>query len=202
MIKIGITGGVGCGKSSVLAYLREHTQCRIVLADEAGHLVKEKGTQCYDQLVKLLGKDILMEDGGIDRAKMAALVFAHDHLLKQVNAIIHPAVKTYIRQEMDREEAAGEAEVFFLEAALLIEAGYLPWLDELWYVYSEETVRKQRLKQGRNYTEEKCEQIMAKQLADKEFRRYAQVVIDNSADFEQTKVLLAQEAKRLRIWKE
>lgn len=202
MIKIGITGGVGCGKSSVLAYLREHTWCRIVLADEVGHLVKEKGTQCYDQLVKLLGKDILMEDGVIDRTKMAALVFAHDHLLKQVNGIIHPAVKTYIRQEMDREEAAGEVEVFFLEAALLIEAGYLPWLDELWYVYSEETVRKQRLKQGRNYTEEKCEQIMAKQLADKEFRRYAQVVIDNSADFEETKVLLAQEAKRLRIWKE
>ena len=201
MIKIGITGGIGCGKSRVLSYLAEHTRCRIVLADEAGHLVKEKGTRCYQQLLELLGAGILEADGSIHRGKMAEMIFSDEELLKQVNGIIHPAVKEYIHEAIQEEEA-GNVEVFFLEAALLIEAGYLPWLDELWYIYSDEAIRRERLRANRNYSEEKITQIMAKQLTENEFRKYAQAVIDNSKDFADTAVQLEREAKRLQVWKD
>ncbi|MBQ9991599.1 MAG: dephospho-CoA kinase [Lachnospiraceae bacterium] len=199
MIKIGVTGGVGCGKSKVLSYLAEHTGCRIILADEVGHLVKEKGTRCYHRLIQVLGTEILEEDGRIHRGKMAELIFADDKLLKEVNGIIHPAVEEYIQKIMGEEEKSGKTEVFFLEAALFIEAGYLPWVDELWYIYSREAVRRQRLKENRNYTEEKITQIMASQRTEEEFRKYASVVIDNSGDFADTAGQIKLQAERLQI---
>lgn len=202
MIKIGITGGVGCGKSRVLSYLGEHTKSRILLADEVAHLVKEPGTQCYHRLVELLGVQILTEDGSIHREKMAELIFGNEGILKQVNEILHPAVKAYILEAMKVEEEAGKTAVFFLEAALLIEAGYLPWLDELWYIYSDEEVRRKRLRESRNYSEEKILQIMEKQLKEEEFRKYAGVVIDNSKEFTWTCRQLEKEARRLQIWQD
>ena len=202
MIKIGITGGVGCGKSKVLKYIEGHTRSRILLADEVAHLVKEPGTGCYRQLVKLLGKRILREDGRICRKMMAELIFQDRELLKRVNEVIHPAVKEYVFQAMRKTEEEGREEVFFLEAALLIEAGYLPCLDELWYIYSEEAVRRERLKESRQYSEEKINQIMAKQLSEEEFRKHAHVIIDNSGNFSDTCKQIEKEGRRLQIWQE
>ncbi len=202
MIKIGITGGVGCGKSRVLGYIGRHTRSRILLADEVAHLVKEPGTECHRRLVELLGKGILMEDGRIHRERMAERIFQDRKLLNQVNEIVHPAVKDYVFQAMEETEQEKAAEVFFLEAALLVEAGYLPFLDELWYIYSEEAVRRRRLLEGRGYSLEKTNQIMAKQLSEEEFRRYAQVIIDNSGDFSDTCKQIEKEGRRLQIWQD
>ena len=202
MLVIGITGGVGAGKSSILKTLEEHCNCKIVLADDVGNKVKEPGQKCYQQIVALLGTGILKEDLNINRAAMAAKIFADAKILEQVNQIIHPAVEESILNEIRTEREKEEIEVFFLEAALLIEAGYVPYLDELWYVFGEKEIRKKRLKESRGYSDEKIEQIMESQLSDDEFRTYASVVLDNSYDFEETFKQIKTECMRLGIWKE
>ena len=160
MLVIGITGGVGAGKSSILKALEEHCNCKIVLADDVGNKVKEPGQKCYLQVVELLGKDILNDDLTINRMKMATKIFADAKILEQVNEIIHPAVEEYILQEIENERKKQEIDVFFLEAALLIEAGYTRYLDALWYIFSEKSVRIERLKASRGYSDEKIRQIM------------------------------------------
>ena len=134
---IGITGGVGAGKTQVLSYLASHCSCRILLADDVANEVKLPGQECYGQLVELLGEGVLDAEGRIDKGKMAALIFADRELLAKVNAIIHPAVKVYILQEVDKERKAGRIAFFFLEAALLIEEGYGKVADELWYIHAD-----------------------------------------------------------------
>lgn len=201
MLVIGITGGVGAGKSSVLKALEEHCNCKIILADDVGNKVKEPGQRCYLQIIDLLGEDILKEDATIDKVKMAAKIFSDSELLEQVNKMIHPAVEEYILNEIRTEREKELIDVFFLEAALLIEAGYLPYLDELWYIFSERNVRIKRLQESRGYSEEKIEQIMKNQLSEADFRKYADVVLDNSYEFEQTFVQIQKECTRLNIWK-
>lgn len=202
MLVIGLTGGVGAGKSSVLKALEEHCNCKIVLADDVGNKVKEPGQSCYSKIVDLLGTDILKEDSTIDRVKMAKKIFADTKILEQVNHIIHPAVEEYISNSIQAEREKKEIDVFFLEAALLIEAGYIPYLNELWYIFSEKDVRIKRLKESRGYSDEKIGQIMTKQLSDEEFRKYADVVLDNSCEFQKTLEQIKAECLRLEIWKE
>ena len=202
MLVIGITGGVGAGKSSVLKALEEHCNCRLVLADDVGNKVKEPGQKCYQQIVRLLGEDVLEQDLTINREKMAAKIFADSEILEKVNAIIHPAVKEYILQEIDSEREKQEIDVFFLEAALLIEAGYIRYLDELWYIFSDKNVRIKRLKESRGYSDEKIYQIMEQQMSDEEFKKYADVILDNSNDFEETFLQIKTECMRLGIWLE
>ena len=201
MLVIGITGGVGSGKSRILEYLKEHCNCKIVLADDVGNKVKEPGQKCYENILQLLGEDILMEDFTIDRVKMAEKIFANMDLLEAVNKIIHPAVEEYIVEEIQRERQKQEIDVFFLEAALLIEAGYIPYLDELWYIYSEKNVRIKRLKESRGYSETKIKQIMEKQLSEEEFKKYANVILDNSYELEKTFGQIETECSRLGIWR-
>lgn len=177
---IGITGGVGAGKSSLLAYLAEKYRCKIILADEVAHIVKEPGEECYDKLVALLSEEILNEDKTIHKGKMAEKIFASEKILKQVNAIIHPAVKEWILREISKEREKGELDFLFLEAALLIEDGYLNIVDEMWYIYAREEVRRARLKASRNYSDEKIDAIFKSQLSEEEFRKNCKVVIDNS----------------------
>lgn len=177
---IGITGGVGAGKSEILQYIRKHYKCEIYLADEVAHLVEEPGTECFTKLVELLGKEILEECGQINKAAMADKIFVSQEILQQVNAIVHPAVKEFI---MDKYKAAvekQEIELFFVEAALLVEAGYKELVDELWYIYARRDVREARLRNSRGYSEERIANIMSKQLSEEVFRRECDFVIDNS----------------------
>ena len=97
---IGITGGVGAGKTEILKYIGQHYKCEIYLADDIGHKVKEPGTEGYQALVELLGRDILRADGQIDKPSMAAKIFADPALLEKVNQIIHPAVKKYLADRL------------------------------------------------------------------------------------------------------
>ena len=177
---IGITGGVGAGKSELLAYIKKHYACEIYLADEVAHLVKQKGTDCYRQLVELLGTDILGADGEIDKAAMAQEIFAAPETLQKVNAIIHPAVQEYLLQKLQEAKQDPAVELFFVEAALLIEAGYKDLVDELWYVYAREDIRRKRLTQSRGYSEERIDATMRSQLPEEVFRKQCDFVIDNS----------------------
>jgi dephospho-CoA kinase len=191
---IGITGGVGAGKSEVLRYIKELCNCRILIADEAAHILQEPGQPCYQPLIDLLGNGILQADGQIDRKQMAKQIFigSKETLLPQVNTIVHPAVKKYILSEIEREKQIGAIDYFFIEAALLIEDGYVAICDELWYIYATQTVRAERLKKARGYSEEKIDGIMNSQSDEETFRRHCAVVIDNSGDLEETKKQLRQ----------
>lgn len=177
---IGITGGVGAGKTEILNYIRRHYKCEIYLADRVAEQLQEPGTACFQALVELLGKEVVTSDGRLDRQQMAARIFADPLLLEQVNGIVHPAVKDFLLEHLDAARALGETELFFVEAALLIEAGYRALVDEMWYIYADEAVRRQRLEQERGYSQEKISQIMASQLQEDIFRENCDFVIDNS----------------------
>lgn len=193
---IGITGGVGSGKSELLRYIGEHYNCRILMADEASHEVMRVGGSIHERLVLLLEKypgkaPIIGEDGEISRPEMAARMFSNEALRQQVNELLHPAVREYILQAIREEQdkaARGSREAvdfFFLEAALLIECGYRPLVDEMWYIYCNLAVRRKRLQESRGYSDAKIDSILAAQLSEEEFRKGSDVVIDNSGMLEE-----------------
>lgn len=183
---IGITGGIGSGKTQVLEYIKQHYACEVYLADEISHQLMKKGQVCYEQLVQILGSDCLDTMGEIDKKKMAKIIFSDNDTLVKINAILHPSVKNFVQQKIVNMRKQDEVKLFFLEAALLIEEGYQEILDELWYIYAEEEIRKERLKVSRNYSKEKIDSIMMQQLPQHKFLEVCDVVIDNNMDKEQT----------------
>ena len=184
---IGITGGVGAGKSAILAHLASKPGIRVMLADEIAHDLMQPGTECFQKLKeKFAGEDIYQPDGSFDRAQLAAVIFSDDRKREELNAIVHPAVREYVLQQKEAEERAGKLFLLVLEAALLIEEHYDEICDELWYIYTEESVRRIRLKESRGYSDEKISAMIASQMPENVFRQKCQVVINNSNSFEMT----------------
>ena len=183
---IGITGGVGAGKTEILKYLAGHSSCRIIYADEVAKKLQKPGEECYDAIVSLLGREILSESMEIDRKKMSEKVFSDREMLEKVNGIIHPAVERYIRKEISIEREAACFNYLFIEAALLIECGYDSICDELWYIHADNAVRRRRLKDSRGYDDWRIDGIMNSQSDDKIFREKCTVTIDNSGTVEDT----------------
>ena len=178
---IGITGGVGAGKSAVLDYLATKPGVRVMLADEIAHELMEPGTDCYEQIRKTFpNEDIYKEDGHFDRMKLAKVIFSDEKKRVQMNEIVHPAVKRYVIAEADRGRQEGKPALLVLEAALLIEEHYDEICDELWYIYTREDIRRERLMASRGYSTEKVDRIFASQLTEKVYREHCRVVIDNN----------------------
>jgi dephospho-CoA kinase len=182
---IGITGGVGSGKSEILQYLQEQYQAFIIKADEVGHLALAKEGRCYNQIVDLLGEEVLADDGELNRHQIAAKVFARPELLDGLNNIVHPFVKSYIKVKIALKHQQN-SRYFFIEAALLLEDNYEQICDEIWYIYVAKELRYQRLKDSRHYSDEKITQIMNNQLSEDEFRRHCDWTIDNSGTLGET----------------
>lgn len=176
---IGVTGGVGSGKSSVLAYLKEKTRCRIFNSDEEAKKLYLPGNPVFDRIVSETGYGVLDDSGALDRERFAARLFDDNELREKINAIVHPAMEKIILDNMALERTEGKRDFFFVEAALLIECGYGEILDELWYVYASEETRIKRLRDSRGYTDEKIRRIFDSQLSDKEYRKHCKRVIDN-----------------------
>lgn len=181
---IGVTGGVGAGKSEILTWLAKRPGCRVIMADQVAHRLEEPGEVCFEPLRALLGEGILDAEGRIDKRKMAEKIFGNEALLRGVNEIVHPAVKDYLTAQIEKERAAGKYGFLFIEAALLIEEGYAAILDELWYIHAEESVRRRRLKVSRRYTDEKIDSILRSQLSEEIFRTHCDVVIENNGTLE------------------
>lgn len=180
---IGLTGGIGAGKTTVLKAMKQLFRVRILIADEIAHAQMEPGTVCYRRLHERFGgEDIWRDGGGFHRERLAELIFSDEKKRKDLNAIVHPAVKEYILGEVEKERQAGVYDYVILEAALLVEEGYGEICDELWYVYAGEETRKKRLMADRGYSEEKVERIFAAQLSDGDYRKCCPVVIDNNRD--------------------
>lgn len=183
---IGITGGVGAGKSEILKYLKEKHGAMVVEADKVGHLLMEPGGACYCSIVEEFGNSILNGDQTINRGKLGKIVFADVTLLKALNQMIHPRVKSHIVSEIAKERAYRRTDYFVVEAALLLEDHYDAFCDELWYIHTDERVREKRLKETRGYDDEKIAGIMANQKSPEEFKSACQVVIDNSGNLADT----------------
>ena len=182
---IGITGGVGAGKSAILDYLKNKPDTKVMLADEIAHELMVPGTQCYDRLKAEFGtEDIYQKDGFFDRIKLAQVIFSDDEKRKKLNGIVHPAVRKYVIGQAAYERKEGKIKLLVLEAALLIEEHYDEICDELWYNYKSEENRRIMLKKQRNYSDEKISEIFNSQLTDEKLRKACRVVIDNNGTIE------------------
>jgi dephospho-CoA kinase len=181
---IGITGGIGGGKSSILNFISSHYISEIYYADEIARELELPGTIVYDRLVSIFGEDILENDPdrAIDKKKFGQVLYSDKANLDRANMIIHPAVENYINEKMRAAVKMHETELFFVEAALLIENGYNDIVDEMWYIYADDETRIRRLMEDRGYSREKAISIMESQLSDKDFRDNSDVIIDNSGD--------------------
>ena len=183
---IGITGGVGAGKSAVLDYMATKPGVRVMLADEIAHELMEPGPDCYAQISQAFPEhDIYKEDGHFDRIKLAKVIFSDGNRRARMNGIVHPAVKAYVIAEAKRERQEGKLALLVLEAALLIEEHYDEICDELWYIYTTEENRRARLKASRGYSDAHVDRIFASQLSEEDYRRHCSVVIDNNEGFEE-----------------
>jgi len=183
---IGITGGVGCGKSTVLDLVEKNFNEYVIKADEVGRHVLDKETKGYAQFVTLFGEAFLNGQGEVDREKLAREVFRNAGKLAVLNSIVHPLVKKYIVEEMARVRCMGRYDYFFVEAALLFEDHYELFCDEVWYIYADEVSRRARLLDSRGYSDEKTDSIMRNQLSEELFRKRCDYVLDNSGSVEET----------------
>ena len=209
---IGITGGVGAGKSEILSYLAAQPGTKVMLADEIAHRLMEPGTDCSARLTeRFAGEDIFLKkqdtdetprltergdaapcaqagetQGGFDREKLAAVIFADAKKRAMLNAVVHPAVKEYVLRAEKEERERGEICLLVLEAALLIEEHYDEICDELWYIDTNEAHRRERLMKSRGYSPEKIAGIFASQMEDAAYRRACRRVIDNNGTVEET----------------
>ncbi len=142
---IGLTGNIATGKSTILNYLME--KCAFIIdADKLGHRVIEPGGQAYDAVVRTFGREILREDGAIDRKKLGKIVFSNPIDLGRLEKIVHPKIFDLGKQEIDENESP----VIVLEAIKLLEAGLMSTLcDEIWVVTSSLTTQLRRLLEAR-----------------------------------------------------
>lgn len=184
---IGITGGVGAGKSAILHYIEQEYSAKVLLADELAHTLMQPGTQCFEEIADTFGgEDIFTPEGALDSQKMAQVIFSDAGNRERMNGIVHPAVKREILRQVEEERKKQQISYFILEAALLIEDGYDKICDELWYIYTSKENRRARLKESRGYSDEKIDAIFNSQLSEETYREYCKVVIDNNGTLEET----------------
>ena len=187
---IGITGGVGAGKSSVLALLKEMCSCDIIQADLVAKNIYQSGNIGFEKVVDIFGEQIVGENGEINRPLLADIIFKNPNKRIVLNSIIHPLAKQEIINQINNHKIAGDVDYCFVEAALLIEDHYDIFMDEIWYIYVSEDERRKRLAASRGYSDEKISGIFKSQLSDAEFRKHADKVINNGADIEKTRAQL------------
>lgn len=180
---IGITGGVGAGKSTVLNILREEYQARIILTDEVGHDLMLPGGACYSEILQLMGEEVLSPDGTFDKKKLGQRIFNDREMQKQVNGIVHPVVRQRVKEEIENSKNT----LIVVESALLMEANLDSLCDEVWYVYVSTQERVKRLYEQRGYSEVKSYSIIQNQLSHEAFRRQSDRLIDNGSSREYTR---------------
>ena len=196
MLRLGLTGGIASGKSAVAALLRE-LGFPVLDADALAHKLIEPGRAAYDEVTREFGPSIIGADGRVDRAKLAAIVFADRAKLDRLNAIVHPRVEAALVRQFEEWERNGIRDAAFVEAALIIEAGIHKKLDGLVVAWCEPAQQLERLR-ARGLSEEEARRRMAMQLSVAEKLRYATEKIDCSGSLEETRRQVEALAARLR----
>ena len=183
MLKIGLTGGIGTGKSSVTEAFQS-LGAAVINADLLGHDAYLPGTIGFEEVVTEFGQEIVGSDGQIDRKKLGPIVFSDSSKMDRLNEIMHPLIRDLIDERLVSLESS-QNKVAVVEAAILIEAGWKSLFDEIWVVSSNQNVVIERL-QSRNGLDVK--QAMSRinsQMPQKERVQYADRIIDNSGTVEQ-----------------
>lgn len=179
---LGVTGGVGAGKSRVLSILKEEYGFHIIQADQVAKSLMQPGKEAYRAVAAYLGPSVLLEDGSLNRALMADIIFHDPAKRRRVDELIHPLVW---------KAAAGEA-MAAKESRVVMEAAipskeFRDKCGEMWYVYTSKENRMKRLREKRGYTDEKTLAIMENQVSEAVFRGYSDAVIDNNETLEHTR---------------
>ena len=178
---IGLTGGIASGKSTVAGALGERG-AYIIDADKLGHSAYVKGTAAFDQVVATFGSDVVGDDGEVDRRKLGGKVFGNAKALKQLTDIVWPAIRAMAESEIADALRAEPRRVVVLEAAVLIEAGWLDLADEIWVTVVEPPIAIERACARDNLAAAAVQARLDAQLSNAERRGHAHRVIDNSAD--------------------
>ena len=197
---LGLTGGVGCGKSMILRILKERYDAEVIEADRLAEELCLPGTDLYREIREAFPEDILYtKDCRMDRAAFSKLVFSEKKKRNQLNQLVHPAVKRYIINRLETLRKTGEKEIFVLEAALLFEDGYDRICDEIWTVSSGEAAKRERLKSSRGYSDERIDAVLRSQHPDEWYRERADAVIENNGSKEDAAVSV-EKCVRERIY--
>lgn len=192
MKTIGITGGVGAGKSLVLSLLKEMTNCEIIMADDVAKSMYFKGNKAFKELYEFFGDDILNENkDAIDTSKLAKIIYNNPNKRVLVNSIVHPLTKQAIIEKITNHKIKEDVDFCFVEAALLLEDHYDVFCDETWYIFASEATRRERLKKSRGYSDEKIDKIFKTQLSEEEFKTRTDHTINNESSVEIIKGKLA-----------
>jgi len=184
MLKIGLTGGIASGKSTVSRMLKKRG-LPIVDADVCAREVVEPGESAYRQIVETFGREVLLEDGTLNRKRLGEMVFADEEKRKQLNAIVHPEVRKRMLEKVAACEAAQEKAVV-LDIPLLIESRLTSWVDKVIVVYVPQEVELKRLMARDHLSEAEALLRIRAQMPLEEKKAYADVVIDNSGSLAQT----------------
>ncbi len=192
---IGLTGGIGSGKSAAAQILAE-MGAAVIDADKVAHEVYAPGTTGWDAVVSTFGSDIVGPDGTIDRKKLAAIVFAEPQARRRLEGIVHPLVTEEIRRRIDAFRCRGQVHLVVLEAALLLEAGWQELVDQVWLITAPPELVLQRLQRQRAMTPSEVEARQRAQMNDAARRAYAHVVIENSGSLAQLRKQLEEALAR------
>ncbi len=178
---IGVTGGVGAGKSRVVDHLKDAFGADVISADKVAAELEEEGGAAYQPLIDAFGKDILDDDGKLNRDAFSARIFSDPEALETVNSIVHPLTI----EEIGRRVKASDAPVTVIEAAIFPDA-LKSLCDAVWLIDADEDVRISRLMSDRGYSRAKCEDIIKNQASRDEFLGFCDNVIDNNGSVEDT----------------
>jgi dephospho-CoA kinase len=192
---IGVIGGVGAGKSTVLEVLKNDFQYEVYRMDDLAKALYQPGTRVYDAILALLGPDVAREDGSLDFTKFAERLYRDRVLRKKVDHIVHPEVF----REVDRLIAkARKKEHDITVETALPNQHFIDECDEVWFIYTEAEVRIQRLMESRGYTRGKAEDMIHSQMDDAEYFELSTLVIDNSGTREETVHEIYEHCKRFQ----
>ena len=182
---IGLTGGIGSGKSLVAKILQEKYSAYLLETDRIAKEQMEPGGASYREVIDYIGMEIVTGDGSIDRAKLAQIIFEDKEKRLKINEITHPKVLEEVQLELQSLRERGTVPYVIIETALMIEARYEFTCDEVWYVYAPVEERRKRLKADRNYLDEKIDSIFLNQNKEEAFRKAFTKVIENVGDVQE-----------------
>jgi dephospho-CoA kinase len=183
MLKIGLTGGIATGKSYVLSVLSE-MGCEVIDADSMAHRVIEPGRPAYFDIIDHFGRDILNEDGSINRAALGAVVFTNKSARERLNEIVHPRVYEAQVEWFDQVALRDPAAIAVVDAALMIETGSYRRFDKVIVVYCDPELQLRRLTERNGFTSEQAQARISAQMPSEEKLKYADYSIDTSNGFE------------------
>lgn len=189
---IGITGGVGCGKSTILHLIQKHANAYIIMADDVAKSLYTAGSPLVHDIAEEFGNVCVNSDGSVNKPVLADIIFSDENKRKELNAMVHPEVKRIILETIDELKPLNKYDLILVEAALFFEENYDKFCDEVWYVTSDTSVRRKRLKADRGYSDEKIDNMLKAQLSENEFIKRCDKVIDNSGSLEDTESCLVK----------